>query len=245
MRLMGGGQGRTHRAAVDDDGSLRLALGPGDERLPWLEGDEEDEEPEFDRGRIMAAALVLLLFLAVLVGIAWWLWAGRGAQELAADGSTIEAPDGPYKVRPRKPGGREVLGTGGTSFAVAEGVRIEGQVASDPPPPPPAAGAAGETATGEAATTGAATGGAATGGAHAPEVGVQIGAYATREAAQAGWSQMSARLEPLRGRGHRILEGQADSGTVFRLQVVAENVAAARQLCATLRQGGGDCQVKD
>jgi len=235
MRLMGGGQDRTHRAAVDDDGSLRLALEPGDERLPWLEGEEEDDEPEFDRGRIMAVAFALLLFLLVLVGVAWWLWAGRGAQELAADGSVIEAPDGPYKVRPRNAGGREVLGTGDTSFAVAEGVRVEGQVASNaPPPPPPAAAGAAEPATGEAAT----------GGAQVPGVGVQIGAYPTREAAQAGWSQMSSRLELLRGRGHRILEGRVDSGPVFRLQVVAESEGAARQLCAMLRQEGGDCQVK-
>jgi hypothetical protein len=77
-----------------------------------------------------------------------------------------------------------------------------------------------------------------------PGVGVQIGAYPTREAAQAGWLQLSTRLEPLRGRGHRILEGTADSGTIFRLQVVTESDVAARQLCATLRQAGGDCQVK-
>jgi len=230
MRLMGGGQGRTHRAAVDDDGSLRLALESGDERLPWLESDEEDEEPEFDRGRILAVALALLLFLLVLVGVAWWLWAARGEAELAPDGSVIEAPDGPYKVRPRNPGGREVLGTGDTSFQVAEGRRIEGRIASDaPPPPPPAAEATGE---------------AAPGAAQGPGVGVQIGAYPTREAAQAGWSQMSSRIEVLRGRGHRILEGRADSGTVFRLQVVAESQPAALQLCAMLRQEGGDCQVK-
>ena len=77
-----------------------------------------------------------------------------------------------------------------------------------------------------------------------PGVGVQIGAYPTKEAAQAGWSQLSGRMEVLRGRSHRIMEGAADSGTIFRLQVVTESEAAARQLCATLRQSGGDCQVK-
>ena len=228
MRLMGGGQNRAHRAAVDDDGSLLLALEPGDERLPWLEG-EEDDEPELDHGRIMAVALALLLFLLVLVGIAWWLWAARGEGELAPDGSLIEAPEGPYKVRPRNPGGLEVLGTGDTSFAVAEGRRIEARIAPVSPPALPAAEKTDE---------------AAAGAGQAPGVGVQIGAYPTREAAQAGWSQLSQRLEPLRGRSHRILEGAVDTGTIYRLQVVTESELAARQLCVELRNAGGDCQVK-
>jgi len=237
MRLMGSGPGRTHarahggahRAALDDDGSLRLALGPGDERLPWLEGEEEDEEPELDRARILAVGIALLLLLAVLGGLAWWFWAGRGEAELAADGSTIEAPDGPYKVRPRDPGGREVAGTGAESFRLAEGLRAEGRIAPAPSPAQPAAGA---------------TGAAAVSGEAAAGIGVQIGAYPTREAAQAGWSQLSQRLEPLQGRGHRILEGTADSGTIYRLQVMAESLPAARQLCGMLREAGGDCQVK-
>jgi hypothetical protein len=230
MRLMSGGEGRTpQRAAVDKDGSLLLALEPGDERLPWLEGEEEDEEPELDRGRMLAVALALLLVLLVLVGAAWWLWARSGEAELAPDGSLIEAPDGPYKVRPRNPGGREVQGTGDTSFKVAEGVAIEGRLA---PPARSAAPAAEE------------TGQTATGATQIPGVGVQIGAFPTREAAQAGWSQMSARMESLRGRGHRILEGKAEVGAIYRLQVMAESVESARQLCATLQAEGGDCQVK-
>ena len=238
MRLMSGGQGpdsrrAPQRAAVDEDGSLLLALGPGDERLPWLEGEEEDEEPELDRGRILAVALGLLLVLLVLVGVAWWLWAARADSELAPDGSLIEAPEGPYKVRPRTSGGREVLGTGDVSFAMGEGVEIEGQIAPGPPPPL----AAGE-------ETGAKTSQGTGEPAQAQGVGVQIGAYPTREAAQAGWSQLSTRLEALHGRGHRILEGTADVGTIYRLQVVAESEIAARQLCATLRSQGGDCQVK-
>ncbi len=229
MRLMGSGQNRTHRAAVDDDGSLLLALEAGDERLPWLEGEEDDDEPELDHSRIMAVALALLFFLVVLVGIAWWFWAARSGTELAADGSLIEAPEGPYKVRPQNAGGREVLGTGDTSFAVAEGRRVEARIAAAPAPAQPVAQA---------------TGDAAASAQQAPGIGVQIGAYPTKEAAQAGWAQLSQRMEPLRGRSHRILEGAADTGTIYRLQVVAESEPAARQLCATLREAGGDCQVK-
>lgn len=234
MRLMSGGQGRgpyraPHRAAVDEDGSLRLGLDGDDDRLPWLEGDEEDDEPELDRGRIAAFALAFLLLALVLGALAWWLWQSRARAELVADGSTIEAPQGPYKVRPRNAGGREVLGTGNTSFAVAEGRGIEGRIADDSLPPEPAAEYTDE---------------AAPDARVAPGVAVQIGAYPTQKAAQAGWQQLSTRLPPLNGRGHRILEGAADSGTVFRLQVVAENPEAARQLCSELRAAGGECQVK-
>jgi len=237
MRLMSDERSRAHRAAVDEDGSLRLALGPGDERLPWLEGEEEDEEPELDRARVLAVGAALLLVLLVLGGVAWWLWADGGEGELAPDGSTIAAPEGPYKVRPRDPGGREVSGTGDKSFEVAEGVPVEGRIA--PVAPPPVVQPTGQNATGQTET-----GPSASDGGQVPGIGVQIGAYPTREAAQAGWSQLSQRLEPLQGHGHRILEGTADSGTIYRLQVVAESLPAARQLCGMLREAGGDCQVK-
>lgn len=232
MRLMSGGPGRTHRAAVDEDGSLLLALEPGNERLPWLEGEEndEDEEPQLDRGRVAVVALALLLLLAVLAGVAWWLWQGRNETTLLADGSVIEAPDGPYKVRPRDPGGREVADPNATSFRLGEGEHVEGRLAPEPNAVQPAGGEAGAVE----ATLGAATTG----------VGVQIGAYPTREAAQAAWAQLSTRLPPLNGRGHRIVEGTVDVGPVFRLQVVAGSVAEANALCTELRGAGGDCQVK-
>jgi len=259
MRLMRGGQGRTpgaaHPAAVDQDGSLRLALDSGEERLPWLEGEEDDDdEPVLDGGRITVVVIAfLLLLLAVLGGVAWWLLAERGRSELVADGGLIEAPDGPYKLRPSNPGGREVAGTGDKSFEVAEGRNVEGRIAVAAAPATPANGTAG-TAAGimpgavtpisASAIAGPGTQPPAATTAATAGVGVQIGAYPTREAAQKGWSQMSGRMEPLRGRPHRILEGKVDTGTIFRLQVVTESEPAARQLCATLRQSGGDCQVK-
>jgi hypothetical protein len=55
---------------------------------------------------------------------------------------------------------------------------------------------------------------------HAVGVGVQVGAYSTRAQAEAGWSQLATRYEVLQGRSHRVLEGTADSGTIYRLQAV-------------------------
>ena len=230
MRLMSDGKRRPRRAGararVDEDGALLLALGDGDERLPWLEEDE-DEDPGLDTRRLAVFLLASALLIAALAGGAWWLWHRAAAPELVADGSVIEAPDGPYKLRPADRGGREVTGTGATSFAIAEGRPVEGRIA---PGPMRAAAAEGEGAPAQPTPSGVAA--------------VQIGAYATRAEAQAGWTQLHARLEPLHGRPHRILEGTADSGAVYRLQVVTESPAAASELCRTLREAGGDCQVK-
>ncbi len=49
----------------------------------------------------------------------------------------------------------------------------------------------------------------------------------------------------LSGHAHRVIEGKADIGTVYRLQAVATDAGAARSLCAGLRAAGLACQVKD
>ena len=75
-------------------------------------------------------------------------------------------------------------------------------------------------------------------------IGVQVGAYSTRAQAETGWSQLTARIEALQGRNHRIVQGTADSGTIYRLQAVAGTVAEAETLCRSIKSQGGDCQVK-
>jgi hypothetical protein len=75
-------------------------------------------------------------------------------------------------------------------------------------------------------------------------VGVQVGAYTSAADAEAGWSALSARHEALSGLKHRVVEGQADFGRVFRLQAVAADVAAANALCSALKAAGQGCQVK-
>ena len=74
--------------------------------------------------------------------------------------------------------------------------------------------------------------------------GVQIGAFSTRTAAEAAWTRYQGQHETLQGVGHRIVEGRADIGTVYRLQAIAGSAAAARSLCASLQARGLKCQVK-
>ena len=78
----------------------------------------------------------------------------------------------------------------------------------------------------------------------APGIGVQVGAYSNRETAEAGWASLVRQTDALAGVRHRIVQGQADIGTVYRLQAVAGNEASARALCDALKADGIACQVK-
>ena len=209
-----------------------LALVDADERLPWLEADEDFDENEVDTGRVVAFVLVGLLVLALIIGGLWLYFRDGSDSAIVADGSTIEAPDEPYKTRPENPGGAEALGTGDTSFAVAEGQSPEGRVAvSEAPRPSIDREQAGTEEPGESAAPAG--------------VGVQVGAYASRESAQAGWATLAGRFSALDGVKHRIVQATVDGSPIFRLQAVAGDLAGARALCDSLRASGGDCQVKN
>lgn len=221
--------GDEDRIGAEDE----LALEGGDERLPWLESDDDEDQPGVDTGRVVAFAAIGLLALVLILGALWWFLRG-GDEDLVADGSVIEAPEEPYRTKPADPGGRQVEGTGQTSFEVAEGQQVEGRVAGSGIPTPSIdreqAQAGVEAGADKRIPTGA--------------VGVQIGAYATRASAEAGWNQLVGRFEALQGRNHRILVGTADSSTVFRLQALAGSIDEAEALCSSLKSAGGDCQVK-
>ncbi|MCC6827184.1 MAG: SPOR domain-containing protein [Novosphingobium sp.] len=212
----------------------QLSLGDEDVRLPWLESD--DDEDEYDGGgggQLIGLVLMGLLALLVIGGAVWW-FANRGSgNELVADGGVIKAPAVPYKDKPANPGGKTFDGTGDTSFAVSEGQTRPARLGLAPSPSPAPAPSAPA-----AATPGAAP--ADTGG-----VGVQIAAYSNRAQAEAGWTRLSAQYSQLASARHRIVEGRADIGTVYRLQVVAADAAAAGALCRDLKAAGLACQVKN
>lgn len=234
MSVPGGRDGARPGGYRDGGGFLteeELAL-PANERLPWLESDDEDEESPIDTSRIVAFAVAGLVVLGIVAGALWWTLGKPAEQRLVADGSIIEAPDEPYRMRPEDPGGMQVAGTGDTSFEVAEGRRVDARIAAIEPPASIDVEHAGE---GEAEPAPA----------PAPVgIGVQVGAYSTRTQAEAGWSTLVSRMEPLQGRSHRVVEGMTDSGRVFRLQAVAGDLADANALCSAIKAAGGDCQVK-
>ena len=155
---------------------------------------------------------------------------------MIADGSTIEAPVGPIKEKPENPGGRNFAGTGDVAPAVSEGESREGRIVekivptsakaivksddvkSETPSPAPAVNSGG--------------------------VSVQVGAYSNKAGAEKGWNALNRQTDALVGFKYRIVEGQADIGTVYRLQAVAADAASAKSLCDKLRADGLACQVK-
>lgn len=218
----------------------RLALGD-EERLPWLESadDIEGEDEDNGNGRLIGFALIGLIVLAALVGGIWYA-SNRTPGAIDADGSLIEASREPYKVQPKDPGGKTFEGTGDSSFKVSEGEKPVANLAGSASPAPAASPVTGtpsakpSTAAAPKPAQSAAAGG----------VGVQIGAFSSTAAAEAGWQKLVANHEALKGLSHRVIEGKADIGTVYRLQAVAGDLSSASALCSRLQAGGLKCQVK-
>ena len=224
------------QAAQEQLGHAELDLND-DDRLPWLESADDDYDEEgVDGARVFGFVLAGVLALSVLVGGIWW-FTHRPDPAMVADGSTIPAPAEPYKEAPRDPGGKTFAGTGDTSYAVSQGQDRQARLAGGGEAPRPSvdAGAAPAAPTG----AGAAAPAPASGG-----VGVQVGAFGSRETAEAGWAKLASRSDVLKGVSHRVVEGQADIGKVYRLQAVAGDVAGADALCGRLKAAGIACQVK-
>lgn len=227
----------------DDDRleTEQLELNEPDERLPWLESADDDDyagdDEGYDTSRLLILFVAGLTLLAAVVGGIWW-FTNRGPDpELIADGSVVPAPSEPYKTAPQNPGGKTFAGTGDVSFAASEGQSR----------PPVMAGSA-ETGTPSAvpapAPTAAATPPPAPKAA-ATGVGVQVGAFSSQATAEAGWSKLVAQADGvLSGVSHRVIAGTADNGTIYRLQAIAPDKAAASALCSRLKGAGISCQVK-
>ena len=214
----------------------QLALADDDERLPWLESSDDDsfaDDEDTGMGSAVRLGLLSVAALVALVGGIYWATHRNADPALVADGSLVQADGQPYKEAPKNPGGKTFDGTGDTSFAVSEGKVKPAQMA-------PAAAATAAAGAGAAATTTAATPAPATGG-----VGVQVGAFSSKDAAEAGWAKLAGHAGgALSGVSHRVIQGTADNGTVYRLQAVAPNAGAATTLCSKLKASGISCQVK-
>ena len=206
-----------------DNAESRLDL-EEEERLPWLDSDDDDDDyGAVDNGRILGFVLLGLVALAAIVGGVWWATHRQTDPNLVADGSLIEAPDQPYKEAPKDPGGKTFAGTGDTSFAVSEGQTRPARLGEATPAAKP--GTAVPAAAAPAAANAAPAGG----------VGVQVGAFSSQATAEAGWGRLAAQHGALlSGVSHRVQEGKADIGTVYRLQAVAGDAAGASALCGKL-----------
>lgn len=223
--------------AREFDQPPQLDLGDEDVRLPWLEGEDDEFEEKGSSGMGQGLLLAVLGLVAIGLIVGGVFWALRKPErQLVADGGVIAAPKEPYKTKPQNPGGEVVAGTGDTSFAVAEGQSRSPQIDDKDETPKPGFVSVDKRVkqTPSAAATEAPVSG----------VGVQVGAYASRETAEAGWNTLKTQYPDLSGIRHRIVEGKADIGTVYRLQAVPGDLAAAKALCTGMKSAGLSCQVK-
>ena len=229
----------------DEAVEQELELADDEESLPWLDSDYDDEEEGgYDTGRLVGIAILGLLLIALGFG-AYWLLNNRGPDpELVADGSTIEAPDGPIKEKPEDAGGKQFEGTGNVAPGVGEGQSHEGRLA-DGSDPKPSIDAAGNHAGGSASTAGSSASGSSQQASASGGVGVQVGAYSSRQGAETAWNTLNRQTDKLSGVRYRIEEANIDGGKVYRLQAVAGDAATARSLCRALEADGVTCQVKN
>ena len=207
------------------------AEGAADEdRLPWLEAVEEEEEREGPSlAKLVGALLIGLVAIGVIVGGFFWL--GNRARE-DANGELIAAPEGDYKVKPADPGGMNVAGAGDTVYAASEGAEPKGTLAqprsqapaarpSAPPqqsqrppaqPQPPAA----------------------------PSATIQLGAFSTQASATRAWTALSGRFRYLSPLTHSLIPVQSGGRTLYRLRATGPDAAG---ICRRLQIAGEDCSV--
>jgi hypothetical protein len=231
---------------TDTDRELSLQ---DEDRLPWLEAVETDEEDEGVSGsKLLGLVLACILALGVLVGGIWWLRNQQQAQ--SGDGTLIAAQEGDYKVKPDEPGGMKVEGQGDATFAASEGAEANGKVdvAAKPEAPVavvkqtavPAAKPAVPTAK-PAVTAALAPAATAPLAAPAPSGGglVQFGAYGSQATAEEAWTTLSAKNPALAGLSKSVLPAAVGGKTLYRLRANAGSPAAAAALCAKV----GNCIV--
>lgn len=237
-----------------DEEPEQLSLSEEDVSLPWLEGDGDEAEYEgYSLSHVLGLVVLGLVVMGLIVGGIWYATrAGVSNGEIVADGSTIEAPEAPYKERPDDPGGKTFEGTGDTSFAVSQGetrpARLGEEGASSGASASPGFESVENRAVAPVASPAASVATPPSTAVAVPAsagIGVQVGAFSTREAAEAGWTRLASQYSSLSGVKHRVVEGRADIGKVYRLQALAGDAAGARALCASLKAAGQACQVKN
>jgi cell division septation protein DedD len=113
------------------------------------------------------------------------------------------------------------------------------QIPTSPAPPTyGSAQPAGPTPT--SSTLGSAWRSADSGGATA--FGVQLGAFASENAATSEWEQLTARFSAqLRGLVPHVVSAQTTTGQLFRLQALVADEATARALCDMLKKQSQAC----
>lgn len=219
-----------------------------DEQLPWLQAVDDEDEPRGVSARKMLAALgVVLLAGALVAGTFFWLGHREGA--VVGPPELIQAPTGPYKIKPPNPGGLDVTGESQTAFETSAGEDKDAQldlskvpeqpIVKPPKEPEHAVPEPGFSSDVKVAKPAPAKPEAAPEPSGPPGSVVQLGAFANQAQAERGWKALSDRFPSVAAMNKLIVPF---SGGI-RLRASAASPAEAKQICATLKAAGENCFV--
>ena len=228
-----------------------------EDRLPWLETVEPDEQDTVGIGRVIA---LVVLGLAVLAAIIFGIYKLQ-QRAPTGDGQLIAAQEGDYKVKPDDAGGLKVKGEGDSAIATSAGKSGNGAIDLRGVPEAPVAGkravavkaddvagrnavaqvpassgrlvAAAPMAPSRSGTTSATTGGSL----------VQLGAYPSEAVANAAWTNFSKRFAYIAALGKSVQPVATGGRTLYRLRVNAGSANQAADICGRLRVAGETCFV--
>jgi len=224
---------------IDSDDTFTVE-GPDEDRLPWLEAVEEEDDREGPSAlKLIAAVVIGLVAIAVIVGGLFWL-GNRGGQA-DGNGELIAAPDGDYKVRPQDPGGMNVQGEGDTVYAASAGQQPEAQLNAGAVPEAPVNRAAPDAAAPGPAQRPAAPAPAPAAPPPAAAAGggtIQLGAFSSQASANRAWSALSGRFSYLAPLSHSVVPVESNGRTLYRLRASGPG---AVDVCRRLRIAGEDC----
>lgn len=214
---------------------------PYDEQLPWLQPVEDENEPRGLSARKMLAALIVVLFAGLIVA-ATFFWLGRQNASVGGPPELIQAPTGPYKVKPPNPGGLDISSESETAFETSAGEDRNSQLDTSKLPQAPlakpsvakTAGPPPETAKPAASLLKSQP--KATGGAGSV---IQLGAFANKAQAERAWTALSARFASIAAMDKMIVPFPGG----IRLRAGASSAADAKQACDTLKAAGENCFV--
>jgi hypothetical protein len=206
-----------------------------EDRLPWLEAVDEDE----DEGgpsplKLIVAVLIGLAAIGLIVGGLFWMGnrnPGTGEPEL------VTADAGDYKVRPDDPGGMRVEGQGDTSFAASAGSEPKGTINVNAVPEAPISKAPVAPAP-VAAPTPKPKPAPAAPAAPAAQASIQLGAFSSHASAEQAWKALSGRFKYLEPLSHSVTSVKVGSKTLYRLRAGGPNASG---VCGRLRVAGETC----
>jgi hypothetical protein len=235
-----------------------------EDRLPWLEAVEEEDEGDGPSAlKLIAAVVIGLLCIGAVVGTLFWL-GNRGAR---SGTELIPAPEGAYKVAPDDPGGMEIEGAGDSSQAASQGADPQGNLAMrtpeapvarpQPQPRPPAQPQSPAQPQPQAQPQAQARPQAqprpqpqpqaqaqpqrpAQPQASGPGATVQLGAFSSQASANGAWAALSGRFRYLAPLSHGVTQAQVGGRTLYRLRASGPGAAG---ICRRLQVAGEDCTV--